>query len=163
MDLYHGDALEVLKRLPDHSVNLVLTDPPYNVSVTTTVNGKKTVSEWDRIDGYIGWCISWLLECQRVLTPSNIWHIPPIPSNNRLHTCQKPVEILRRLCRVSSRPGDVVLDPFMGSGSTGVAAFDEGRKFIGIERDKHYFSVAENRLREHIPPMFSGEEVAVWA
>lgn len=76
----------------------------------------------------------------------NIWHEPPIPSTNRLHTCQKPVKILARLIRVSCRPGGTVLDCFMGSGSTGGAAMLEGRSFIGIERDAGYFEIARKRL-----------------
>ena len=80
----------------------------------------------------------------------NIWHVPPVPSTGRLHTCQKPVSILRRLVRVSCPPGGTVLDCFQGSASTGVAALDEGRSYIGIERDDHYHEVAVRRLREHM-------------
>ena len=78
----------------------------------------------------------------------NVWHVPPIPSNKRLHTCQKPVEILERLVRVSCRPGGTVLDCFMGSGSTGVAALRMGRDFIGIEQDPAMFQVAQKRIQE---------------
>lgn len=78
----------------------------------------------------------------------NVWHEPPIPSNNRYHTCQKPVSLLERMIRVSSRPGAVVLDPFMGSGSTGVAAVRSGRKFIGIEINKKYVDIAKQRIGE---------------
>lgn len=76
----------------------------------------------------------------------NVWHVPPIPSTGRLHTCQKPVEILRRIIRVSCPPGGVVLDPFMGAGSTGVACLDEAREFIGIERDEDMYRVACERI-----------------
>ena len=76
----------------------------------------------------------------------NVWHVPPIPSAGRLHTCQKPVEILRRIIRVSCPPGGVVLDPFMGAGSTGVACLDEAREFIGIERDEDMYRVACDRI-----------------
>ena len=82
----------------------------------------------------------------------NIWHIPPIPSNNRLHTCQKPVELLERLCRVSSPPGGTVLDPFMGSGSTGVAAVNTGCDFIGMELDPGYYEIACRRIAEVASP-----------
>lgn len=76
----------------------------------------------------------------------NVWHVPPIPSTGRLHTCQKPVEILRRIIRVSCPPGGVVLDPFMGAGSTGVACLDEALEFIGIERDEDMYRVACERI-----------------
>lgn len=80
---------------------------------------------------------------------SNVFRVKPISTNGRLHTCQKPVEILRRLVRVSSKPGDVVLDCFAGSGSTGVAALCEGRRFIGIEQDADMAQTARRRIAEH--------------
>ena len=61
-------------------------------------------------------------------------------------TCQKPVPLLERLIRVSSNPGAVVLDCFMGSGSTGVACLNTGRDFIGIEIDPDYFNIAKERI-----------------
>lgn len=62
------------------------------------------------------------------------------------HGTMKPVELLERLIRVSSNEGDVVLDPFMGSGSTGVACANTNRKFIGIELDESYFKIADKRV-----------------
>lgn len=240
MELWQGDSLELMRRIPDESVDLVIADPPYNVGVQTTVNRLKIKNKWDVIANYDNWMMQWIQESQRVLKPTgvlyfwhnnmpeiarlmtriqdetelafvsfciwdkgdgyraqswhnrrpggksaprswfniceyllhyfkggktatgmeainrpvhnvdpmhcNIWHHKPIPSNNRLHTCQKPVDILARLIRVSSRPGAVVLDPFMGSGSTGVAALQEGRDFIGIELDPEYFETARRRI-----------------
>ena len=78
----------------------------------------------------------------------NVWTRAAIPSQKRFHTCEKPVDILSRIIRTSSRPGDIVLDTFMGSGSTGVACVQEGRRFIGIEREDKYFEVAKRRLEE---------------
>ena len=78
----------------------------------------------------------------------NVWHRPPLPPNNRLHTCQKPLDITERLIRVSSRKGDTVLDPFMGSATTAIAAMHEGRHFIGFENNAEYFAKAEKRIKE---------------
>ena len=78
----------------------------------------------------------------------NVWARAAIPSQKRFHTCEKPVDILARIIRVSSRERDTVLDPFMGSGSTGVACVQEGRNFIGIEREDKYFEVAKRRIEE---------------
>jgi len=64
------------------------------------------------------------------------------------HPTQKPVEILRPLIEYSCPAAGVVLDPFMGVGSTGVAAMQTGRRFIGVELDPKYFAVAKQRLRE---------------
>lgn len=65
----------------------------------------------------------------------------------RRHITQKPVEVMRELVQLCP-PGGVVLDPFAGSGSTGVAALIEGRRFVGIEVSAEYAAVAEERLRE---------------
>ena len=80
------------------------------------------------------------------------WHCNVWTSNEtndgKLHACRKPVNLLRRLVRVSCRPGGTVLDCFMGSGSTGEAAVMEGRRFIGIERDPKCFEIAGVQIAE---------------
>ena len=76
----------------------------------------------------------------------NVWARAAVPTQKRFHTCEKPVDILSRIIRVSSRPGDIVFDPFMGSGSTGVACVQDGRRFIGIESEDKYFEVAKKRI-----------------
>ena len=68
------------------------------------------------------------------------------PPREREHQTQKPLEVMRALCRIAPE-GGTVLDPFAGSGTTGVAALIEGRQFVGIEMVEHYATVAANRLR----------------
>ncbi|MDQ3815423.1 MAG: site-specific DNA-methyltransferase [Armatimonadota bacterium] len=63
-----------------------------------------------------------------------------------LHPTQKPLELMQWLVRGYSNPGETVLDPFMGSGTTGAACLATGRKFIGIESDYSYYKVARARL-----------------
>lgn len=63
-----------------------------------------------------------------------------------VHPTQKPLKVLRPLIELASNPGDVVLDPFMGVGSTGVAALELGRRFIGVEIDPAYVAAARHRL-----------------
>ena len=63
-----------------------------------------------------------------------------------LHDTEKPVELMKLLIENSSKPNDIVLDPFMGVGSTGIAANLSGREFIGIELDETYFKVAQERI-----------------
>jgi adenine-specific DNA-methyltransferase len=70
-------------------------------------------------------------------------------SGNKLHPTQKPVSALTPLIEAYSKPGDVVLDPFGGSGSTAVAALKSGRKFILFEKDETYFANAKARLLAH--------------
>mgnify|MGYP003313557518 CR=1 FL=1 len=62
------------------------------------------------------------------------------------HPTVKPIKLMKYLCRLITPKGGTVLDPFMGSGSTGIAAKDEGFEFIGIEREKEYFEIAEQRV-----------------
>ena len=72
-----------------------------------------------------------------------------ISKNN--HPTVKPVELMKYLCRLVTPKGGTVLDPFMGSGSTGMAAKDEGFDFIGIEREKEYFEISEQRIKTTAP------------
>ena len=63
------------------------------------------------------------------------------------HPAEKPVALLVQIVTLIAPAGAVVLDPFMGSGSTGVAALQSGRRFVGIEVDPHYFEIACARIR----------------
>jgi len=69
-----------------------------------------------------------------------------VTEKQNVHPTVKPVRLMRYLCRLVTPKGGTVLDPFMGSGSTGIAAKDEGFEFIGIEREKEYFEIAERRV-----------------
>tara|TARA_R110001632_G_C11249560_1_gene408680 strand:+ start:78 stop:797 length:720 start_codon:yes stop_codon:yes gene_type:complete len=79
---------------------------------------------------------------------------PPLPnsilsvkSEKRKHSTQKPVELIKHFLKYYSKEGDTVLDPTMGSGSTGIACKDLNRKFIGIELNKDYFETCVERLK----------------
>lgn len=78
----------------------------------------------------------------------NVWHISPCKSkNDRVgHPAPFPISLARDHILSWSNETDVVLDPFMGSGTTGVACLETGRRFIGIEKDPHYFAVAKSRI-----------------
>lgn len=75
----------------------------------------------------------------------NIWTSSETNSG-KLHSCQKPLDILQRIIKVSSNEGDTVLDCFMGSGSTAVACVNTNRNFIGFERDTKYHGIATERV-----------------
>jgi site-specific DNA-methyltransferase (adenine-specific) len=81
---------------------------------------------------------------------SNVWTdispIVPWSSERVNHPTQKPVQLMQRIVEVFTNEGDTILDPFMGSGSTGVACQNLGRNFIGIEKDEGYFKIAKERL-----------------
>jgi site-specific DNA-methyltransferase (adenine-specific) len=70
---------------------------------------------------------------------------------NVVHPTQKPVELMKYLIRTYSNPGEVVLDNCMGSGTTGVAAVQTGRSFIGIEMDQQYYEIAKKRIEDAVP------------
>lgn len=217
IQLFQGDCLEVMKNIPDQSVDLVLTDPPYNIARENNFHtmGRAGVDfgEWDKGADLF----SYITECSRVLKPNgsfvvfNDWKnlgdivrfaetldfdtkdmirlekSNPMPRNrdrryitdyecaiwftkkkskwtfNRqdskyqrpkfvcsidkgLHPTQKSLKLMQELVLIHSNEGDVVLDPFMGSGTTGAACVNTNRNFIGIEMDEGYFKIAQERI-----------------
>jgi site-specific DNA-methyltransferase (adenine-specific) len=86
----------------------------------------------------------------RLTHPSNLWTDLTVPfwsmPENTDHPTQKPEKLLAKIILASSHPGEVVLDPFLGSGTTSVVAKKLGRRYIGIEIDEMYCCLAEKRL-----------------
>ncbi|MGB8509850.1 MAG: site-specific DNA-methyltransferase [Pyrinomonadaceae bacterium] len=201
-----GDALIVLKSLPDKSVDLIVTDPPYGDNIGYGVHnrtilgnehplvGLSALSEayrvlkansaayvfcgtrhlgfvstffqtytkyklrdiiiWDKVLQGRGHGFRRRYECIVVLEKGRpIYRRPGFPNLIRCvrtryvqHPHEKPVELLKPLIEHSSEVGDIVLDPFLGSGSSAVAARELGRGYIGIELDPTYCKIAEARL-----------------
>ena len=77
--------------------------------------------------------------------PLVLYH--PVGSSKR-HPTEKPIAIIKRMIAASSNPGDIVLDPFLGSGTTAVAAHELQRQYIGIELNETYYKIAEKRIKE---------------
>ena len=246
--ILHGDCIEILKTLPENSVDLIFADPPYNLQLSKDLyrpNMTKVdaVNDgWDKFKDfkeYDAFTSEWLSAARRVLketgtiwvigTYHNIYRVGaimqdlgfwflndivyiknnPMPnfrgvrftnahetliwaqnkkgakytfnhqsmkklnddshesglqmrsdwnlnlvngkqrirSNGmKAHSTQKPEALLYRIILASSNPGDVVLDPFFGSGTTGAVAKKLGRNWIGIERDRKYIKVAQKRI-----------------
>ena len=84
---------------------------------------------------------------------TDIWDFPTVPPYPGKHPCEKPLSMLEYMTRVSSRSGALVLDPFMGSGSTVHAAKNLGRTSIGIEQDERWCEVAVRRLAQEVLPL----------
>jgi len=86
----------------------------------------------------------------RLTHPSNLWTDLSVPfwsmPENTNHPTQKPEKLVAKIILASSRKGDVILDPFLGSGTTSVVAKKLGRLYVGIEMDKYFACVAERRL-----------------
>lgn len=226
ISLYKGDCLDVLRSLKDKSVDLIVTDPPYDVQIT---GGSGTVNSIKHLDSSLqelaesnienGYDIeTYNTEFVRVMKDINIyvwcnkkqivpyinfyvnqlgcafeiltWHkinalptysnkyltdteyclyfhkgkgkcfpnsyedaqtfyIAPINQTDKKlykHPTIKPLDFTAKLIRNSSNEGDVVLDPFMGSGTTGIACKGLKRRFIGIEINDKWFDIAKERM-----------------
>ena len=244
-----GDSLELLKKIPDKSIDLVFADPPYNLQLRDTLyrpdqtTVEAVTNDWDKFETYKDYdefCLIWLKECKRVLKDGGalwvigsyhnilrlgtsiqnlgfwilndiIWHkTNPMPNfrgtrftnahetllwcttsrkakytfnyqnlkelndgkqmrsdwyipicagkerlretnNQRSHPTQKPEALLYRIMVSSTNAGDMVLDPFLGSGTTAVMAKKLKRNFIGFEQDKDYIKLAKKRLKNTNP------------
>jgi site-specific DNA-methyltransferase (adenine-specific) len=219
MNLMLGDCLERMKEIESGSVDMILTDPPYNISKENNFKtmGRSGIDfgEWDKEADLF----SYIDECFRVLGKNgsliifNAWKnlgdissyaeklgfktkdmirlekTNPMPRNrdrryitdyecaiwfvmpkakwvfNRqddkyqrplfkcsidkgLHPTQKSLSLMTQLLKIHTNVGDVVCDPFMGSGTAGVACKNLNRDFIGIEMDEDYFNIAKNRIEE---------------
>ena len=78
---------------------------------------------------------------------TDVWDFPTVPTHCGKYPCEKPLALMEHIIRTSSRPGDVVLDCFAGSGTTLLAAVKLGRKAIGIEQVEHWVRYAEARIK----------------
>ena len=241
-----GDCLELMRAMPDASVDMVFADPPYNLQLRGELhrpdNSKVDAVDdaWDQIGDFAAYdrfTRAWLTEARRVLKPDGTiwvigsyhnvfrlgaalqdlgfwvlndvvwrkanpmpnfrgrrftnahetmiwaardqksrytfnyasmkalnddiqmrsdWFIPICTGSERIkdsagrkaHPTQKPEALLHRVVVAASKPGDVILDPFFGSGTTGAVAKRLGRRFIGLERDEIYAEVARRRIAD---------------
>jgi site-specific DNA-methyltransferase (adenine-specific) len=87
--------------------------------------------------------------------PTDVWFITVVPTNSREKTgypTQKPLKLLERIVRVHSSPGDLVLDFFAGSGTTGIAAANLGRRFLLIDSSPAAITIMRKRLAAHLGP-----------
>ncbi len=220
--LMHGDCLELMKSIPNGSVDLILTDPPYNISrkndFATMGRSGIDFGEWDKDFDQFAWleeiprllkkngsaiifndwknlgeiakhceslgltikdmlrweksnpmprnrnrryitdfeCAVWLTnkgakwEFNRINEAYQrpVFKYPVVMGKNKFHPTQKPVQLLEDFILIHSNPDEVVFDPFMGSGSTGVACVNTARRFSGMELDKGYFDIACNWIAE---------------
>lgn len=92
---------------------------------------------------------------------SNVWRMAAFSSGakktngEKVHPTQKPVELIEKMIQDSSEPGGVVLDTFMGSGTTAVACLRTGRNFIGFELDEGYHAIAQQRIAETVDELLN--------
>lgn len=146
----------IYPRLPDDSAHIFWTG-------WTETWTKELLAEWFTVKSCIVWAknvwgigyytrpqheFAWYCHKGKPPLPdvpdSDLWSVPKIQAP--VHSCEKPVDLLSRCIRLVG--GGVILDPFMGVGTTGQAAVKAGKSFIGIELDPHYFEVACDRIRK---------------
>lgn len=128
------DALEFLQGLSDECADVVLYDPPYSVRQASELYrsvGKELLTATVTNFKYWSKCKD---NVARILRPGGI-------------CLEKPVEFLERFVLVSCPKDGVILDAFMGSGSTAIATIRNDRKFIGIEKSDEYFDIASKRIK----------------
>lgn len=123
--------------------------------------GVKNVIVWDKAGrispnyGFYHELILFAGNNKRKICKKNILKAPSFASNARktngdkLHQAQKPIELLTEFILDATDENEVVLDCFMGSGSTGIACLNTNRRFIGIEIDNTYFNIAKNRIEKN--------------
>ena len=213
-----GDCIKEMKRLKENSVDLIVTDPPYNVGVNYGKN-KDRFSQED----YTKWCVKWIKQCERILKRNGSLYIINKQENNARIMCgvnrqtklffkrwiiwfypsnigcspknftpatrsilfytkgnryqfnlkkgqvvedvvefnlvknvskekvlgfpnQIPEKLISLLVELSTNKHDVVLDPFLGSGTTGVVCKKLNRNFIGIEIEEKFIEISKNRI-----------------
>ncbi len=210
--IIQGDCLEVMKQLPDESIDLIVTDPPYLCNVEGGAGMAKTWESRTKFFTMIDDFTEHAKEMYRVLKPNshcivftnakslqssinqfngqlkfidlltlvknnaypiggyylrntefallltkgfrrvndesqkNVFYGEPV--KNDLHPTIKPLSVIERMIDQSSNKGQIVLDPFLGSGTTAVAALNTGRFFIGIEKEPKYVEIARQRVEQ---------------
>jgi len=119
-------------------------DGKWNSRLVWHKPGRGIGGDWERC-----WLRDWEMVLVRAVKPirkkeSSVLRF--MPAKCEYHKCEKPVELMAYLINQVSNPGDTILDPFMGSGTTGVACANLDRKFIGIEIEEKYFDIACERI-----------------
>lgn len=89
--------------------------------------------------------------------PIDVLKYKPVTRSKAIHNTQKPVDLLEFFVKTYTNEGQIVLDPFMGSGSCGEACLRTNRRFIGMEKDANFFDIAVERLRGVTPQEYSFE------
>nr|WP_278278069.1 site-specific DNA-methyltransferase [Anaerofustis stercorihominis] len=87
---------------------------------------------------------------------TDVWFYDRVSGKKQLHQNQKPLSLIEQCILKHSDKNEIVLDPFMGSGTTGVACVNTNRRFIGMELDKQYFDIAKERINKTYEDIFSG-------
>lgn len=141
-------------------VPIVLWGANYYASLLPNVSSwivwdKRVDPRWDGMLSFSDVELAWCNDNQPARIFRHIWNgiiregeEYARPGNPKLHPNQKPLRLMMYCVERITNPGDLVLDPYMGSGTTGVACVRLGRRFIGVEIDPIWYEIAERRIRE---------------
>ncbi len=89
----------------------------------------------------------WTFNRQRSNYENAIFEYPSVHSKKRLHKTQKPIELIEDIIKIHTNENDIILDPFMGSGSTAIACINTNRSYMGFEISKEYYDISEERIK----------------
>jgi len=146
-NVIHDGSEEVLKRFPQTKSGKLTSE---KVSRTTKIaynSGWKKTDDSERVWGDDFGSAARFFYCPKTSAAEREESVTSNGSDrNNTHPTVKPIELMRYLCRLITPKGGTVLDPFMGSGSTGLAAKTECMNFIGIEREREYYDIAADRI-----------------
>ncbi len=145
-----GFALQTMKLKLINQITWAKPDPPPNALHTAFTHAHETLL-WASKGGGSRHTFNYDLinSPDPTAQVSSVWHIPSVPRREKLHgyhPTQKPLRLVRRAVVASSREGDLVFDPFCGSGTSGVAAKELGRFFVGVEKEEEYAELAGRRI-----------------
>jgi DNA modification methylase len=150
-----------LRPLPHHENIIIFSSGKntYNPQLQKTDRFHKvSIGAHGRLRGDREGVKSKITESRDYKYPKSIVKIANPTQELGIHPTQKPVALYEYLVRTYTNEGETVLDMTMGSGTTGVAAIQTGRDFIGIEKDAEYFAIAERRITNAQPPLISESE-----
>lgn len=150
-----GTALEEEGFKIINNITWVKTNPPPNISCRAFTHSTETIL-WAKKDlkkakHYFDYPLMKSENNNKQM--KDVWYTSLTkPSEKKFgkHPTQKPIEILDRIIRSSTKPNDIILDPFCGSSTTGIAALNNGRKYVGIDNHKEYLELSINRIMESI-------------
>ena len=220
--IYLGDCLDIIDKIPDNSIDLIVTDPPYiynmnggdgflrkrdkynkksklrniidgfnidlhftkwkrilkkfNVFIFCSNKQISTIMKWGEDNNYITTLLVWhktnaspfsngvwksdLEFCVHIREKGATFqgkskdkskiYISPTEKNKYGHPTEKPLQLIKKYIKLGSNERDVILDPFLGSGTTVNACIDLNRQYIGVEIDEQYYKIAKNREQRAI-------------